>query len=142
MVFLVGPVVFGIGLALTSAENAVLATGESATGAVSAVEEGGKASWNRFGTDFSASDGSAHTVWMMWSPGEKPEVGQSVEVFYLADDPGSAVVEGYDGWGEFTTGLGAVLTLVLWAAGLIMIFSFRRGARRRKKLREAQTLLK
>lgn len=127
-----GPVLIGIGVVVTVAEEELARTGLSTEGTVGTVRDGVKASRQRFEVDYLAEDGTGHSLWVSWSTAEKPVEGELVTVVYDGTDPEHAIVEGYDGEGVSLTGIGVVLTVVFGVVGIIGLASFlRRRARGR-----------
>jgi len=131
MMFVAGPALIGIGSVVTAAEGELARTGTHVEGIVSDVQDSNKASRQRFKVDYLDNDETGHFVWVSWSTKERPIVGQRVSVIYSGSNPGSAVVEGYDGEGISLTGLGVVLTVVFGVLGVILVTSRRRGKSKR-----------
>lgn len=134
-VLAVGPVMMVVGGTLVAAENTLLDTGAKAPGTVTQVLEGVEASDNRFRVDFVSDDTADHFLWVSWSPSHKPSVGDEVTVVYKASDPGTSVVEGYDGDGISVLGLGSIFTLLSGAFGVVAGTTYVSG--RAKRRREA-----
>ena len=138
-VLAVGPVMIGIGIPLTAAEDALRSSGTEATGTVIEVRDGVKASRQRFEVSYVADDTTAHTTWVSWTGETKPSVGDSETVVYDPKDPDTALVSGYDGDAISIAGLGLVFTVVFWGIGALGFIGFRtkRAKKRRAARREA-----
>jgi hypothetical protein len=133
LMFIVGPVLIGIGASVTAAEDELARTGTHVEGTVTTVRDGVKASRQRFEVEYLDADASAHSVWVSWSTAEKPVEGDTVTVVYSSSNPDSAMVEGYDGDGISVSGVGVVLTLVFGVVGVVMLVSSFRGKAARKR---------
>jgi hypothetical protein len=121
LMLLAGPVAVVVGSFMMAADSDLLQNGERTSGTVTEVDDGTRASDHRFRTDYLAPDGSEQRVWADWPLDGKPAVGDVVTVIYRADDPGTAVLEGYDGPGTSVVGIGIVLTGVSLLIGTAML---------------------
>ena len=130
----VGPTMIGIGTALTAQEDTLRSTGTRVEGTVSDVDDGRRASDQRFTVDYVADDSSSHSTRVSWSSDTKPSVGDSETVIYDPTDPGRALVAGYDGDAISIAGLGLIFTVIFWAIGAVGLFGRRK---RRAKSRAA-----
>ncbi|MDO5745654.1 MAG: hypothetical protein Q4P23_14460 [Micrococcaceae bacterium] len=132
LMFLIGPMMIGVGSIMMVAEDNLRETGTHSMGTIGVVNDGAEASTHTFRVDFVAEDESSHTAWGSWSVDEKPSVGDSVRVIYRSDNPDSAVLEGSMSDGASLAGFGGILTLISGVVGLIIVVSSRREKTRLK----------
>jgi hypothetical protein len=133
----VGPVMMVVGGTLVAAENHLLETGTQTPGTVTQVLEGAEASDNRFRVDFVSDDAADRFLWVSWSPSHKPSVGDEVTVVYEASDPGTSLVEGYDGDGITVLSLGVIFTLLFGVLGVIAATTYASGRAKRRRAASA-----
>ena len=133
----VGPVMMVVGGTLVAAENHLLETGTQTPGTVTQVLEGAEASDNRFRVDFVSDDPADRFLWVSWSPSHKPSVGDEVTVVYEASDPGTSLVEGYDGDGITVLSLGVIFTLLFGVLGVIAATTYASGRAKRRRAASA-----
>jgi len=124
----VGPAMIAIGTALTAQEDILRSTGTRVEGTVSDVDDGSRASDQRFRVDYVSDDSADHFTWVSWSSDTKPSVGDSETVIYDPSDPGRALVAGYDGDAISIAGLGLIFTVLFWGIGAAGLF----GSRKRR----------
>lgn len=124
LILLAGPMSIVVGSVMMGADRDLEETGVRASGTVSTVMDGRKASHHRFSADYLTPDGSQHRVWADWPVDGKPVVGDAVTVIYREEDPDTAVLEGYHGPGTSVVGAGVMLTAASLLIGGVMLVGF------------------
>ncbi len=119
LVLCLGPVLIVVGSVMVNADEALARTGAQATGTIVDFDDVNKASQRRITVDFTTADGSPHRTFAAVEHNQHPAVGGDATVVYAEDDPGRAIVVGYESDGVWFRGAGVVLTMIFAAIGLL-----------------------
>lgn len=138
LVLCLGPIMIGVGSFMINADEELARSGVQATGTIVHFDDVTKASDRRMQVEFPAADGSVHRTFAAVDHDQYPVVGSSVAVVYSENDPGRAIVPGYESDGVWLRGAGVVLTVIFGVLGLL--FAVLVGsAVLRAKLRQRRT---
>lgn len=121
LVLCLGPVFIGVGSFMINADEELGRTGEQATGTIVHFDDVTKSSNRRIQVDFTAADGSVHRTFAAVDYDQHPAVGDEATVVYAENDPGRAIVLGYQSDGVELRGLGVVLTVIFGVLGLLFV---------------------
>ncbi|MHC6228219.1 DUF3592 domain-containing protein [Arthrobacter sp. MMS24-T111] len=130
LVLCLGPILIGVGSFMINADEELARTGARATGTIVHFDDVTKASERRIRVDFTTPDGSAHRTFAAVDHDQHPVVGTDVPVIYAEDDPGRAIVPGYESDGEWFRGAGVVLTVIFGGIGVLAVVLRRIGGLR------------
>ncbi|MDP9890363.1 DUF3592 domain-containing protein [Pseudarthrobacter enclensis] len=131
LVLCLGPIMIGVGSFMINADAELARTGVEATGTIVHFDDVTKASNRRIQVDFAAADGSARRTFAAVDHDQHPVVGDEATVVYAGNDPGRAIVLGYQSDGVWFRGAGVVLTVIFGAIGLLAAVLAGVGALRR-----------
>jgi hypothetical protein len=130
----IGPALIVAGSLQIDADDALARSGEQVSGTIVRFDDTRKASDRDIRVEYQSSDGEFHHVTAAVDHDQEPVVGDSVTVVYQTDDPGRAIVLGFESGGVFLRGIGVLLTLIF--DGLVLAVTiggmFRRRSRKRK----------
>jgi hypothetical protein len=133
LLFVLGPVMIGIGTHLSSADAELVRTGERATGTIVNFNDVRKASSRDIDVEFQSADGQFHSVEVPVDHEQHPVIGEEVTVAYRESDPEDATVLGFESDGDFLTGAGGIVTFIVWGIAIpLTIKSLVRAGKRRK----------
>jgi hypothetical protein len=121
VVLCLGPVMIGVGSFMINADEELARIGTQTTGTIVHFDDVTKASERRIRVDYTAADGAAHRTFAAVDHDQHPVVGSSVTVIYAENDPGRAIVPGYESDGVWVRGVGVVLTVIFGAMGLLLV---------------------
>lgn len=130
LVLCLGPIMIGAGSFMINADEELARTGARATGTIVHFDDVTKASQRRIRVDFTTPDGSAHRTFAAVDHDQHPVVGTDVPVIYAEDDPGRAIIPGYESGGEWFRGAGVVLTALFGGIGTLAVVLMGVGALR------------
>jgi hypothetical protein len=130
LVLCLGPIMIGVGSFMINADEELARTGARTTGTIVHFDDVTKASQRRIQVDFTTPDGSRHRAFAAVDHDQHPVVGTDVPVIYGGNDPGRAIVPGYESDGEWFRGAGVVLTVIFGAIGVLAVVLMGVGALR------------
>jgi len=119
LVLCLGPVMIGVGSFMINSDQELARTGAQATGTIVHFDDVTKASERRIRVDYTAADGVPRKTFAAVDHDQHPVVGSSVTVTYAENDPGRAIVPGYESDGVWLRGAGVVLTVIFGLIGLL-----------------------
>lgn len=120
LVLCLGPILIGVGSFMINADEELARTGAQATGTIIHFDDVTKASERRIKVEYTAADGVLHRTFAAVDHDQHPVVGSSVTVVYADNDPGRAIVPGYESDGVWFRGVGVVLTVIFGVLGLLL----------------------
>ncbi len=126
LVVLLGPVMFVVGNSMIGADEELERTGVHAAGTIVHFDDVTKASQRRIKVEFYAGDASVHATFAAVDHDQHPVVGGEVKVVYAEQDPGRAIVLGYESDGVWFRGAGTMLILIFGGLGVVLVFVFLR----------------
>ncbi|QDG87443.1 DUF3592 domain-containing protein [Pseudarthrobacter sp. NIBRBAC000502770] len=121
LVLCLGPIMIGVGSFMINADEELARSGVQATGTIIRFDDVTKASERRMQVQFPAADGAVHRTFAAVDHDQYPVVGSSVTVVYAENNPGRAIVPGYESDGVWLRGAGVVLTVIFGVLGLLYI---------------------
>lgn len=124
VVLCLGPVLFGVGQHLINVDEELARTGAQTSGTIVDFDDVTKASQRRMDVEFLSADGSFHHVWAAVDHDQPPVVGEDVTVVYREQDPGHAIVLGYESDGIWFRGVGVLLTSIFGGIAGIALVGF------------------
>ncbi|MGN7202404.1 DUF3592 domain-containing protein [Arthrobacter sp. SAFR-044] len=138
LVLCLGPIMIGVGSFMINADEELARSGVQATGTIVHFNDVTKASERRMQVEFPAADRVVHRTFAAVDHDQHPVVGSSVTVIYAENDPGRAIVPGYESEGVWVRGVGVVLTVIFGILGLLLL-ALIGSAVLRAKLRRRRT---
>jgi cytochrome c oxidase assembly protein Cox11 len=127
LVLLLGPIMFGVGNSMIEADEELARTGVQTAGTIVNFDDVTKASQRRIKVEFYAGDASVHATFAAVDHDQHPVVGDEVTVVYAEQDPGRAIVLGYESDGVWFRGAGTILILIFGGIGVVLVLAFLRG---------------
>lgn len=121
LVLCLGPLMIGVGSFMINADEELARIGAPATGTIVHFEDVTKASERRIRVDYTTADGVPRKTFAAVDHDQHPVVGSSVTVIYAENDPGRAIVPGYESDGVWVRGVGVVLTAIFGVMGLLLV---------------------
>lgn len=121
LVLCLGPLMIGVGSFMINADEELARIGAQAPGTIVHFEDVTKASERRIRVDYTAADGVPRKTFAAVDHDQHPVVGSSVTVIYAENDPGRAIVPGYESDGVWVRGVGVVLTAIFGVMGLLLV---------------------
>ncbi|ACL39026.1 conserved hypothetical protein [Pseudarthrobacter chlorophenolicus A6] len=121
LVLLLGPVMMGLGSFMIGADKDLERSGVQAAGTIVHFDDVTKASERRMKVEFTSADGASHATWATVDHDQYPIVGDATTVIYAEQDPGRAIVPGYESDGVWVRGVGTVLTCIFAGLGVIFV---------------------
>ncbi|MGN7149976.1 DUF3592 domain-containing protein [Arthrobacter sp. SAFR-179] len=122
VVLCLGPILIGLGSFMINADEELARTGTRAAGTIVHFDDVTKASKRRIQVEFTTADGLQHKTFAAVDHDQHPEVGGGVTVVHAENDPGRAIVLGYESDGVWFRGVGVVLTVIFGVIGLLLTF--------------------
>ena len=122
---LVGPVMIGAGSRMADAHEDLARTGVHTTGTVVDFNDARRASQRDIRVRYTSADGTARVTSATVGHGQQPPDGGQVTVVYREEDPGKAMVLGYESDGVTVRGIGTVLTMIFIPIVLLLVFANR-----------------
>lgn len=122
VVLCLGPILIGLGSFMINADEELARTGTRAAGTIVHFDDVTKASKRRIQVEFTTADGLPHKAFAAVDHDQHPEVGGGVTVVHAENDPGRAIVLGYESDGVWFRGVGVVLTVIFGVIGLLFTF--------------------
>lgn len=120
LVLCLGPILIGVGSFMINADEELARTGAQVSGTIVHFDDVTKASERRMQVAFTTADGSPHKTFAAVDHDQHPELGGGVTVVYGENDPGRAIVLGYESDGVWFRGVGVVLTVIFGGLGLLI----------------------
>jgi hypothetical protein len=124
-----GPVLIGVGTYFVDADAELARTGQHVQGTILEFYDVQDASDRSIDVAYQPADGTVRYVSADVDHEQHPAVGEEVTVVYSEQDPGRAVVLGFESSGVQLRGMGVVLTIIFWGIAL-MALVFRQRRRR------------
>lgn len=137
-VLCLGPVLIGVGNHLINVDEELTRTGTHTSGTIVDFDDVTKASERRMEVDFVSADGTLHRTWAAVDHDQHPIIGEDVTVVYREQNPGNAVVLGFESDGVWFRGVGVVLTAIFGGLGVIAVVAFLVGYLRKGKTAEGR----
>lgn len=141
LVLCLGPIMIGVGGFMINADDELARSGVQATGMIVHFDDVTKASERRIQVEFPAADGAVHRTFAAVDHDQYPVVGSSVTVIYAGNDPGRAIVPGYESDGVWLRGAGVVLTVIFGVLGLLFVVLVGSAVLRAKLRRRTQQVV-
>jgi hypothetical protein len=129
---LVGPVMMGVGSRMADADDEIARTGVHTTGIIVDFKDARRASQRDIRVRYMSADGTVRYTSANVDHDQHPKDGEEVTVAYREQEPGQAVVLGYESDGIMVRGIGTILAMIFVPIVLILVFS-KRGKRRRDR---------
>ncbi|MFF2316519.1 DUF3592 domain-containing protein [Arthrobacter sp. NPDC058097] len=123
---LAGPVMIGVGSRVADAHEDLARTGVHTTGTVLDFNDARRASQRDIRVRYTTADGTDRVISATVGHGQQPTDGAEVTVVYREEEPGQAIVLGYESYGITVRGVGTILTMIFIPIVLLLVFS-RRG---------------
>jgi cytochrome c oxidase assembly protein Cox11 len=136
MVLLIGPAMFVLGQYFINIDEELALTGTQTTGIIVDFDDVNKASDRDIKVEFMSLDGAYHYTWAPVDHDQHPVVGEDVTVIYREQDPGHAIVSGYESQGVWLRGAGTVVTGILVLIGWFVAVPLLLGRFRHRKQAE------
>lgn len=133
VVICLGPVLIGVGDHLISVDEELALSGAQTSGTIVDFDDAVEASERRMEVEFLSVDGTLHSTWAAVDHDQHPVIGEDVTVVYREQNPGNAVVVGFESDGVWFRGVGVVLTSIFGGLGVIAVVGFLMGYLRKGK---------
>jgi len=130
---LVGPVMIGAGSRMADADEEIARTGVHTTGTIVDFNDARRASQRDIRVRYTSADGTVRYTSATVDHDQRPTQGEEVTVAYREQEPGQAVVLGYESGGVMVRGIGTILAMIFIPIVLILVFS-KRGKSRSNRL--------
>jgi hypothetical protein len=122
---LVGPVMIGVGSRMVDAHEELARTGMHTTGTILDLNDARRDSQRDIRVRYTSADGVDRLTSAAVGHGQRPAGGAEVTVVYREEEPGKAMVLGYESDGVTVRGIGTVLTMIFIPIVLLVVFSNR-----------------
>ncbi|MFP3461320.1 DUF3592 domain-containing protein [Arthrobacter globiformis] len=130
---LAGPVMIGVGSRMADVHDEIARTGVHTTGTIVDFNDARRASQRDIRVRYTSADGTARVTSATVDHRQQPAEGGVVTVAYREQEPGKAVVLGYESDGVTVRGIGTILTMIFIPIVLLLVFT-KRGKRPGNKL--------
>ena len=130
---LVGPVMIGAGSRMADADEEIARTGVHTAGTIVDFNDARRASQRDIRVRYMSADGTVRFTSATVDHDQRPTQGEEVTVAYREQEPGQAVVLGYESGGVMVRGIGTILAMIFIPIVLILVFS-KRGKSRSNRL--------
>jgi hypothetical protein len=110
---------------MADAHEDLARTGVHTTGTIVDFNDARRASQRDIRVRYTSADGTDRVTWATVGHGQQPADGAEVTVMYREEDPGKAMVLGYESDGVTVRGIGTVLTMIFIPIVLLFVFSNR-----------------
>lgn len=133
ILLLTGPVLIGIGSSLADSDEELARTGIHTTGSIVDFDDVRKASNRKITVEYMAGDGTGYSTFASVDHDQHPAVGGDVTVIYSEQNPGKAVIVGYESSGVSVRGIGALFVLIFTVPlGVVLVVKRLRTNRRQR----------